>query len=38
MDNKSQRIQIDPRRIHYTKWNVLPSPYKQCATPPEEEA
>jgi hypothetical protein len=30
----SQRIQVDPRNIHYTKRNVPPSLYKQCATPP----
>jgi hypothetical protein len=29
-----QRIQVDPRNIHYTKRNVPPGPYKQCATPP----
>jgi hypothetical protein len=34
---KSQRIQVDPRNIHYTKRNVRPpppGPYKQCVTPP----
>jgi hypothetical protein len=37
MENESQRIQVDPRNIHYTKRNVPPSPYKQCATPQEED-
>jgi hypothetical protein len=34
MENESQRIQVDLYNIHYTKKNVPPSPYKQCATPP----
>jgi hypothetical protein len=33
MENESQRIQVDTCNIHYTKGNVPPSPYKQCATP-----
>jgi hypothetical protein len=33
-ENESQRIQVDPRNIHYTKRNVPPGPYKQYATPP----
>jgi hypothetical protein len=49
MKNESQRIQVDPRNIHYMKRqadprnihymkrNVLPGPYKQCATPQEED-
>jgi hypothetical protein len=34
MENESQRIQVDPRHIHYTTRNAPPGPYKQCATPP----
>jgi hypothetical protein len=34
MENESQRIQVDPRNIHYTKRNVSPGPYKQRGTPP----
>jgi hypothetical protein len=34
MEYESQRIQFDPRNIHYTKRIVPPSLYKQCATPP----
>jgi hypothetical protein len=34
MENESQPIQVDPRNIHYTKSNMPPGPYKQCATPP----
>jgi hypothetical protein len=37
MENESQRIQVDPCNIHYTKRNMLPGPYKQCATPREED-
>jgi hypothetical protein len=37
MENESQRIHIDPRNINYTKRNVPPGPYKQCATPQEED-
>jgi hypothetical protein len=36
MENESQQIQVDPRNIHYTKSNVPPSPYKQCAIPRED--
>jgi hypothetical protein len=36
MENESQRIQVDPRNIHYTKRNVPPGPYKQCETPQEK--
>jgi hypothetical protein len=35
MENESQQMKVDPRNIHYTKRIVSPSPYKQCATPPE---
>jgi hypothetical protein len=35
MKNESQRIHVDPRNIHYTKRNMSPSPYKQCATLPK---
>jgi hypothetical protein len=34
MEKESQRIQVDPRNIHYTKRKVLPGPLKPCATPP----
>jgi hypothetical protein len=34
MENESQQIQVDPCNIHYTKRNVAPGPYKQCATSP----
>jgi hypothetical protein len=37
MENESQWIQVDPCNIHYTKRNVTPGPYKQCATPQEED-
>jgi hypothetical protein len=33
MENESQRIQVDPRNIHYTKRNVPPGPYKVCSSP-----
>jgi hypothetical protein len=36
MENESERIQVEPRNIHYTKRNVPPGPYKQCATPQED--
>jgi hypothetical protein len=36
MENESQRIQVDPRNIHYTKRNVPPGPYKEWATPPKK--
>jgi hypothetical protein len=26
MENESQRIQVDPRNIHYTKRNMAPPP------------
>jgi hypothetical protein len=29
MENESQRIQVDPRNIHYTKRNVPSGPFKQ---------
>jgi hypothetical protein len=35
MENGIQRIQVDPRHIHYTERNVPPGPYKQCAIPPK---
>jgi hypothetical protein len=34
MENENQRIQVDPRNIHYMKRNVPCGPCKQCATPP----
>jgi hypothetical protein len=36
MENEIQRIQVNPRNIHYTKRNVPPppGPYKQCAAAP----
>jgi hypothetical protein len=34
LENESQRIQVYPRNIHYTKRKVPLGPYKQCATPP----
>jgi hypothetical protein len=37
MENESQWIQVDPRNIHYTKRDLPPGPYKQCATPPERK-
>jgi hypothetical protein len=37
MEHESYQIQVGPRHIHYTKRNVLPGPYKQCATPQEED-
>jgi hypothetical protein len=32
LENESQRIQVDPRNIHYTKRDVSLGPYKECAT------
>jgi hypothetical protein len=36
MENKSQRIQIDPRNIHYTKRNV-PVDINNVQLPQEED-
>jgi hypothetical protein len=36
MKNESQQIQVDPRDIHYTKRNMPPGPYKQYATPQDD--
>jgi hypothetical protein len=39
MENEIQRIQLDPRNIHYTKRNVPPSPdpYNNVQLPQEED-
>jgi hypothetical protein len=37
MENESQRIQVEPRHIHYTNTNVPPGPYKQLQLPQEED-
>jgi hypothetical protein len=37
MENENQRIQVDPRNIHYTQRNVPPGPYKQCVQLPKKE-
>jgi hypothetical protein len=36
MENESQRIQVDPRSIHYTKRNVPPRPYINSVQLPKE--
>jgi hypothetical protein len=37
MVNKSQRIQVVPRNIHYMKRNMPSGPYKESATPQEKD-